>query len=192
MKSWAKCRVSRILAGVSVAMAVAAGAVVPAHATPITGSLSFTATGFGAGAPHDPVVGTVTFSFDNAAPFFNAADGAIVNGVVVDVNVFGLSLPGAWVPVLTYINNAMVQDVLAIGHSLNGTVVNPGTDDWRVAFNNISTNPTFREFAYSTSSSQSVFVTTTGTASAVPEPATLTLLGVGLAAIRVARRRARN
>ena len=95
-------------------------------------SFSFTATGFGAGAPQDPVTGTVTFTFDNSAPFFNAADGAIVNGLEVDVNVFGLNLPGAWVPVLTYINNAMVPDVLAIGHSLNGTVVNAGTDDWRV------------------------------------------------------------
>ena len=45
--------------------------------------------------------GIVTFSFDNSAPFFNAADGVTVNGVVVDVSVSGLSLPGAWVPVLT-------------------------------------------------------------------------------------------
>jgi hypothetical protein len=133
--------------------------------------------------------GIVTFSFDNSAPFFNAADGVTVNGVVVDVSVSGLSLPGAWVPVLTYIDNVTVPDVLAIGHQLNGTVVNTNTDDWRVAFNTVSTNPTFREFAYASSSVSGVFVTPTGAVAPAPEPVTLTLLGLGLASVRFMRRR---
>ena len=52
--------------------------------------------------------------------------------------------------------------MLAIGHQLNGTVVNTNTDDWRVAFNTVSTNLTFREFAYASSSVSGVFVTPTG------------------------------
>jgi hypothetical protein len=40
-------------------------------------------------------------------------------------------------------------DIVAIGHVLSGTVVNPTTDDWRVEFNSPA-SPTFRELSYST------------------------------------------
>jgi len=158
---------------------------VAAAAAPISGSFSFTASGFGAGAPYDPVTGWVEYSFDNSAEFFNAADGATINGVTVQVSVSGLSLPGSWVPVLTYLNRLGVQDVLAIGHGPT-TVVSAGTDDWRVAVNSISGRPTFREFAYATSSTSSVFLTNTGS---VPEPGTLALVGLGVLGLVLNRRR---
>ena len=173
---------------VAVVVALYAAAV---QATIITGTESFTASGFGAGAPTDPVFGTVTYSFNNAANFQSVADGGTANGSPVHVSVSGLNLPGSWVPVLTYVHNGTlggvsVSDVLGIGDILNGTLVLPSTNDWRVAFDNISTRPTFREFTYSTTASPTLFVATTGS---VPEPGTLGLLGLAFAGAAAARRR---
>jgi hypothetical protein len=51
------------------ALVLAACALAPhAEAAPVTQSLSFTASGFGAGAPTDPVTGSLTFTYDPAVP----------------------------------------------------------------------------------------------------------------------------
>jgi hypothetical protein len=157
----------------------------------ISGSTSFSAWGFGNGAPADPVTGTVSFSFDNSANIFNAPDGAVANGVSVEVSILGISLPGNWSPVLTYfrnavVNNIAVQDVLAIGNLLNGTLVIAGTEDWRVAFNNASGQLGFRELTYSTASTDRLFISTTGV---VPEPGALSLAGLAIGMLALARRR---
>ena len=155
-----------------------------ASAEIVTGSLAFTATGFPNGAPVDPVSGLVNFSFDNTANFFNAGDGSTQNNAPVHVSFSGLNLPGSWTPALTFVKSGVlggspVEDLMAIGHAMDGTVVNAGNDDWRVAFNAISTAPSFLEFTYASAAAQgAIFMTFTGTASAVPEPSSCALLTI--------------
>jgi hypothetical protein len=168
------------------------------QASVVAGSLSFSATGFPAGAPLDPIMGTVTFSFDNAASFFNATNGSVANGAPVSVSFSGLSLVGSWTPVLTYVSDGLlggvqVHHLMSIGQILNGTQTLPGTDDWRIAFNDISSHPAFREFTYTlTTEATSQFQTFTGAVAAVPEPESIALMGVGLAAGAAWRRRRRG
>lgn len=175
----------------SLALAFALLAAPATHATIVTGTWSFEAYGL----PIDPIIGTVSFSFDNSASFFNAANGATANGTSVTVSVDGLNLPGDWVPVLTFIKSGViggmpVEDLMSIGHGLNGTQTVMGTDDWRIAFNRISTAPSFREFTYTSALAPGVqFQTFVGTASAVPEPPASALLALGLVSLLVARRR---
>lgn len=176
------------------AASLALGMTTAAQAVIVSGSYSYTATGL----PTDPIVGVVHFSFDNSANFFNAANGAVVNGAPVQVSVSGPNLPGTWTPVLTFIRSGViagnpVADLMSIGHSLNGTQTVAGTDDWRIAFNTISTAPSFREFTYTRANTPGVqFQTFSGSVSAVPEPATAASLAAGLALLLLARvRRAR-
>lgn len=164
-----------------------------AEAAIVSGSLSFTAWSFTpTGAPVDPISGVVSYSFDNSATFTNVADGGTANGAPVSVSFSGLTLPGSWVPVLTYFTVSPIgqADVMAIGNGPT-TVVTGGTDDWRVAVRDISTtSPLFREFVYASASiPTAVFTSLTGSVAAVPEPGTLALFGLGLAALGTARRR---
>ena len=188
-----RSRLSRLPAAIVVVGTSAFASV--SQAALVAGSLSFSATGFPAGAPVDLVVGTVTFSFDNTATFFNVMNGTVMNGAFLTVSFAGLSLFGSWTFVLTYVSDGLlggvqVHDLMSIGHVLNGTQTIAGTDDWRVAFNDISSRPAFREFTYTqTLDPTAQFQTFTGAVTAVPEPETMALMAAGLAAVAAWRRR---
>jgi hypothetical protein len=175
---------SKMHAGL-VTAALALSAASSASAAPISGTFSFDAL-FPAGSPYETVTGTVTYSFDNSSNIFNTTNGSSANGSPVHFSVSGLSLPGTWTPVLGYFKSFTVapgivlNDVLSIGDALNGTNTLVGTNDWRIAFNAVSTAPSFREFTYTLASARSQFQTFSGTATAVPEPGTFALLAVGL------------
>jgi hypothetical protein len=163
-------------------------------ATIVSGSLTFTATGFGAGAPSDPVTGTVHYSFDNSATFFGASDGSTQNGAPVSVSFSALSLPGGWTPVLTYILSGNigpvpVADLMSIGHVLNGTQTLAGTDDWRLAIDSVSSGPTFREFTYTQAGDANVYQSFTG---AVPDVGTGAQLALGMMSLLALWRRGKQ
>jgi hypothetical protein len=175
------------------ALLVAGLAAGPAAAVIVSGTLDFSATNFAPGAPHPTVTGRVAYSFDNAAGFFNLPDGASANGAPVQVEILSSSLPGGWVPVLSYITlfNGQPADFFAIGHGPT-TVVNAGTDDWRVAFDHTNGPPAFRELTYAVAAvGSATFMSFTGEVAAVPEPATWATLGLGTAVLGLAARRRR-
>lgn len=141
------------------ALAIALSASLDAGAAIVSGDVSFTAFRFPAGAPVDPITGRVTYRFDNSNQFFNQADGAVVGAVPLGIELVSLSYLGSWSPVVSYIK---ALDVLAIGHGPTNVVPSvPGTSDWRFAINNVSTAPTFREFAYSSADLPGQTFTTT-------------------------------
>jgi hypothetical protein len=151
-----------------------------AAAETITLSFGFVASGFGVGAPVDPVTGSFRITFDNSTDLREQTTGISAN--------LNINLDSA--PVFAY---GSVADVLVLGSLRNGAqTLAPATNDFLLGILNVSTNPIpAGEFTYSQAFHEAVFegpVTLTQTP--IPEPGTLTLLGSG-AAIALARRRRR-
>jgi hypothetical protein len=168
---------------VAAAVLVAAGAN-RAEADPITLAFDFVASGFGTGAPVDPVTGSFVISFENAANLIEQTRGITVSNLNI-----ALDSP----PAFAY---GAVADVLVVSGLVNGaqTLV-PGTNDFLFGINNASTSPSVAfGFIYSQAPGLAVYrggMTLTPAAAPVPEPATLTLLAAGGSGALLRRRRRR-
>ena len=141
-----------------------------AHAAPITLSYDFSATNFvdlfnGVAPPVDPVTGSFSVTFDNAATIIDSTSGISFSNLNIDLG----SAAAFW-----YLASSDTLILGGLASSAAGAA--PGTDDFLLALSNVSTSPTFFFMGYAQdevgeSSWSSVIGTLTP--AAVPEPASL-------------------
>jgi hypothetical protein len=143
------------------------------HAATITETVNFTASGFGAGAPVDPVIGSFTFTFDptvfteeNTTIAFNNLNitPSVTRALYFDYN------PNA---------GGLLQVCSSAGSPLQSCFALPGTNSFFFRIIDFETTPTLFEFVYAQSSTQAgTFVSMTGSVSieSVPGP----IAGAGL------------
>jgi hypothetical protein len=149
-----------------------------AQAIPIT--VSFTASGFGAGAPTDPVTGSIVY------------DAASTTSNINSLTSVNLTIAGHTYTLgeLGFISPSGTSQF--IGGLLNGVdLVMVHTDDFFLTWNETTLVPSF--FFYTTASSSLIprssnFTQFSVTAAAVPEPSSLALLLAGAACFGIVRR----
>ena len=148
------------------------GAAKPANATTITETVDFTASGFGATAPVDPVMGSFTVTFD---PTINTAAGTTVTLNTINIT------PSAQAPFFFFTTSGFLGLCSSAAPAPTCEQI-AGTNSFIVEIRDFLTSPTFDFMTYGQSSITSqIFTTNTGSVS-VPGP----IVGAGLPGFLVA------
>jgi len=153
-------------------------AVAPAQAIPVR--VSFTVTGFGMGAPTNPVVGSIDY---NAASIFSDINSLTSINLTIAGHIYTVGELGF---ISSFAGNQQL-----IGGSISGvTGLAPGTNDFLIVWNENTLMPI--TFAYTAASTPGFFPSFTFTqfsVAAVPEPGSLALLVSGVVILGIVLRR---
>ena len=168
-------------------LAAAAGALwcAAAGASAVTNTYEFAASGFGPGAPADPLSGSITLSFDPALPVSAAA----IESITLDIGTHPFTTAD-----VSFGFNGL--ELFMYG-TLNGTALLPGSDDFLFegvvdSRGDFTSGLSFTYTSAGSSASFSAGEVTVRTPVPVPEPGTLWLLGVGLPLLLARAVRARR
>ena len=147
------------------ALALSGGA---AYAATITETINFTASGFLAGAPVNPVIGFFTITLDPTVLVQRATTVAFNN-----VNI----TQSAIAPMFDYIPdiNGGFLTVCSTA-ALPGCTVSAGANSFFIQIQHFQSTPTFNAFTYAQSSVPGFFSTVAGSVTVVPGP----IAGAGL------------
>ena len=164
-----KSRLSVALAATGCVLALSIAA---AHAGTITETINFTASGFGVGAPVDPVMGSFTITLD---PTVDTPFSVPPVGTTITFNNINIT-PGADAPSFFYSANTSGGFLTACSPAFSGCGEAAGFNAFDVRMVNFQSTPTFLDLTYA-QSHVAIFSTTTGSVSvAVPGP----IAGAGL------------
>ena len=164
----------KTLSGWIVAIGILALGAGPVNATTITETVNFTASGFGAGAPVDPVMGSFTITLDPTVdtPFSIPPVGTTITFNSVNIT------PGVNGPFFFYSANTSGGFLTACAPAFNSCGETAGFNGFTVRMVNFQSSPTFLDLSYSQSSVDNIFSTTTGSVPVTSVPAPIA--GAGL------------
>src|SRR5215813_2854975 len=127
------------------AVALGAGAAKPANASMITETISFTATGFAAGAPFSSATGAFTITFD---PLLTV----VGQGTAITFN--GVNIPqGSQAPYFFYnanLSGGLLTVCSPSEANASSCIVSPGHNEFDIQLLNVKSTPTFNFLNYAT------------------------------------------